>query len=328
MTTEIRINSIWSWIYNKTIALEKRHFRGRFAVSYFLKWLRQHKINKTKKFTDLPLVSTKIEGQNLIVPLAHNLAFYKERYKQYDKHIIQICQYVQSLLGDLAFIDVGANVGDTVINLGIIERARYLCIEGDEFYYNLLNCNLANYKYAYKAINCFLTDEIGAKAHYQVEHAVSSAKLTNTDVPQNGGGGVFFKRLDDIVEGEGFVPNILKIDTDGFDFKVLRGCNKILQDMKPVIFFEWWSIRLKELNEDPVSIFDYLRNFGYQRALFFDNYGKEFVSLALYEKDNLRTLSEYSCDLTSQIRHYDVLLFHEKSQLSIDGFRKWIDMNP
>lgn len=130
------------------------------------------------------------------------------------------------------------------------------------------------------------------------------------------------------MEGEGFVPNILKIDTDGFDFKVLRGCNKILQDMKPVIFFEWWSIRLKELNEDPVSIFDYLRNFGYQRALFFDNYGKEFVSLALHEKDNLRTLSEYSCDLTSQIRHYDVLLFHEKSQLSIDGFRKWIDMNP
>lgn len=188
MTTEIRVNSIWSWIYNKTIALEKRHFRGRFAVSYFFKWLRQHKINKTKNFTDLPLVSTKIEGQNLIVPLAHNLAFYKERYKQYDKHIIQICQYVQSLLGDLAFIDVGANVGDTVINLGIIERARYLCIEGDEFYYNLLNYNLANYKYAYKAINCFLTDEIGAKAHYQVEHAVSSAKLTNTDVPPNGGG--------------------------------------------------------------------------------------------------------------------------------------------
>ena len=141
------------------------------------------------------------------------------------------------------------------------------------------------------------------------------------------GGGVVFKRLDDIVKDEEFVPDLLKIDTDGFDFKVLRGCKKILQDMKPVIFFEWWSIRLKELGEEPVSIFEYLFTFGYRKALFFDNYGKELVSLEINEKDNLTRLSEYSCNLTSQIRHYDVLLFHEKSPLSIDGFRKWVDSN-
>ena len=327
MMTEIRTSRIWSWIYNKTVKLETVHFRGRFAVSCFFKWLRQHKISRTKDFTDLPLVSTQIEGRDLIVPLAHNLAFYKERCRHYDRHIIQICQYVQSILGNLAFVDVGANVGDTVINLGITEHARYLCIEGDTFYYNLLNYNLGRYQYSYQAVNCFLTDEICARANYQVEHAMSSAKLINTDAQKNGGGGVVFKRLDDIVKDEEFVPDLLKIDTDGFDFKVLRGCKKILQDMKPVIFFEWWSIRLKELGEEPVSIFEYLFTFGYRKALFFDNYGKELVSLEINEKDNLTRLSEYSCNLTSQIRHYDVLLFHEKSPLSIDGFRKWVDSN-
>ena len=192
MMTEIRTSRIWSWIYNKTVKLETVHFRGRFAVSCFFKWLRQHKISRTKDFTDLPLVSTQIEGRDLIVPLAHNLAFYKERCRHYDRHIIQICQYVQSILGNLAFVDVGANVGDTVINLGITEHARYLCIEGDTFYYNLLNYNLGRYQYSYQAVNCFLTDEICARANYQVEHAMSSAKLINTDAQKNGGGGGSF----------------------------------------------------------------------------------------------------------------------------------------
>ena len=136
-------------------------------------------------------------------------------------------------------------------------------------------------------------------------------------------GGVLFRRLDYIVKEENFVPNVLKIDTDGFDFKVLRGCSYILQSCRPVIFFEWWSIRLKELGEDPIGIFHYLSGLGYKRALFFDNYGNELVSCHVDDIENLRRLSAYSCDYANQIRHYDVLLFHEDGGLSIEGFQKW-----
>ena len=197
MASGMKVSRGWSFLYNATLKMENKHFRGRLPLIYCLKRLRQHKIDKTKDFTNLPLVRTEIEGRSLVVPLAHNLAFYKEKFAHYDKHIISICQYVQSRLGALAFIDVGANVGDTVINLGIADHAQYLCIEGDAFYYKLLRNNLGNYSYQYHAINCFLTDQTSQDHYYQVEHAVSSAKLMYTDKPvdslQNGnpGGGCY-----------------------------------------------------------------------------------------------------------------------------------------
>lgn len=48
-----------------------------------------------------------------------------------------------------------------------------------------------------------------------------------------------FFTLDSIVTIYHFEPNLIKIDTDGFDFKVLRGAQRTLKEYAPVIFFEW-----------------------------------------------------------------------------------------
>ena len=58
-----------------------------------------------------------------------------------------------------------------------------------------------------------------------------------------------------MVKQANFSPNFIKIDTDGFDFKVLRGANNTLKTYKPVIFFEWDKIHLQAQNEDFLSIF-------------------------------------------------------------------------
>lgn len=49
---------------------------------------------------------------------------------------------------------------------------------------------------------------------------------------------ISIKTLDDIILEYHFVPNFIKIDTDGFDFKVLRSAESALISHKPTLYFE------------------------------------------------------------------------------------------
>ncbi len=327
METKIKVNAGWSWLYNEILKLECADFRGRPVVSFCLKRLRRHKIAKTKDFAQMPLVLTKIDGKDIVVPLSHELAFYKKNLELYDQQIVKTCHYVKSALGELAVIDVGANVGDTVVNVGIKDHACYLCVEGDAVYYRLLRHNLGKHKYRYKAIPCFLTDEVATDVNYKLNQGGSSAELRYADILGGDKEEIPFRKLDDIVKEMRFTPNILKIDTDGFDFKVLRGSKTILQAFKPALFFEWDGTMLRKVGENPISIFSYLYELGYKRALLFDNYGNELVSCFTHDIENLSRLTEYTYDYHNQIQYYDVLLFHEESVLSIDEFEKWCHKN-
>ena len=63
---------------------------------------------------------------------------------------------------------------------------------------------------------------------------------------------------------------ILKIDTDGFDLKILRGADNFLSEAKPVLFFEYSPFLLSQQQEDGLSIFPYLQSKGYKNLLIYD----------------------------------------------------------
>lgn len=310
----MRTSRFYTKIYNILLDLNRDSYIQR-GIVFAVGEIRKYKISKTKDYQKMPLVKTFIEGRKIIVPLSHNLAFYKKKYKNYDKHIIAVCNYVKEQKGYYNFIDVGANVGDTIINIGIVDKAKYLLIEGGEYYISLMKRNLKNYKYDYKLVDCFLSDEYSDDG-YEIRYRSGTASLVKDQNQHN-------KKtftLDEVVSKEKFEPNILKIDTDGFDFKVLRGSKNTLKEYKPVIFFEWWSEYLVKNEEEPISIFKLLYEMGYKEGLLFDNYGTPILVIETKDTMNLELLEQYSRNREKQICHYDVLLFHESDILCVNDF--------
>ena len=68
---------------------------------------------------------------------------------------------------------------------------------------------------------------------------------------------------------------LLKIDTDGYDLRVIRGARRLLKATKPVLFFEYSPDHMAAVGEhQPMRVFDELGDLGYDRLLFYDNFGR------------------------------------------------------
>jgi hypothetical protein len=118
-----------------------------------------------------------------------------------------------------------------------------------------------------------------------------------------------------------FHADIMKVDTDGFDFKVIRGADNVIKKDRPAIFFEWDGALLKEQGENLISIFDYLNNQGYKRALVYDNFGEALTIVNTDDTINLTLLMNYTFESNKRIYYYDVLLFHEDSDLKLEELK-------
>jgi len=60
------------------------------------------------------------------------------------------------------------------------------------------------------------------------------------------------------------IPEIIKIDVEGFEIEVLRGLKDTLKAYKPIIIFEHSLYRLKERNKNKEEVFIFLDSLGYK----------------------------------------------------------------
>ena len=125
--------------------------------------------------------------------------------------------------------------------------------------------------------------------------------------------------LDTIVQKSSFSPNFIKIDTDGFDFKVLRGAVATIKAYAPIIYFEWSYTHLLEQAESPLAIFPLLRELGYRELVIFDNFGTLLCVLPSDDRQNLALLMDYTKD-SSQIHYYDVLAIPSQSAFNLQEY--------
>ncbi|WP_430666882.1 FkbM family methyltransferase [Helicobacter suis] len=100
------------------------------------------------------------------------------------------------------------------------------------------------------------------QTHRSQHNNTTTQQHNNTTTQQHNNTTTQQHTLDSLLAECGFVPNFIKIDTDGFDFKILRGAYKTLKDNKPVLFFEWDYVHLANQSEVALSIFAFLSNLG------------------------------------------------------------------
>jgi len=263
-----------------------------------------------------PLIDVKVGNRNIVMNLSHNLPLLIAHNPFYDTALTRLCVHIKNAMNRLIFVDVGANIGDTISLITDAVEGEFLCVEGDSEFYNLLVKNTKDIKNVV-CEQVLLGDSVNAqeslvKKHGTAQIALASSSQTSLAIEMTS--------LDNLVQkNKTFLEtNILKIDTDGYDYKVIRGSLDLISHAKPVIFFELAPQFLLDQGENLLSIFGLLKEHGYQTALFYDNRGYPLVKLDTSNLLEIKQILNYA--LFKKDFYFDVLLFHSSLEKSFDDF--------
>jgi FkbM family methyltransferase len=136
-------------------------------------------------------------------------------------------------------IDVGANVGD------VLERVVRLADAGTHIAYEPVPELAADLRTRFPAVDvreAALSDEAGeAEFTVVVDRPSYSGLVERDDIPASATArrriNVALVRLDDVLP-EDYAPDLIKVDVEGAEVRVLRGAQRTLQAHRPVLLFE------------------------------------------------------------------------------------------
>jgi FkbM family methyltransferase len=220
---------------------------------------------------------------------------------------------------DLAVIDIGANVGDTIAVIKSAIDVPVIGIEGDAISFGFLQKNAPLFS------NLTLIQSFLGEKKENIQVAFEKSGWNTTLVPSANGQTLSLKTLDEVLSDEGLFNRtlkMLKIDCEGFDTIILRGAGELLQKHRPVIFFEYNKTNMNAIGEDGLSTLFSMEQYGYHSALFFDNYGRFMLRAPLSDKALISALHDYTEDGVSQVGYYDICLFHQQDEQLSDIFMK------
>lgn len=200
-------------------------------------------------------------------------------------------------------IDVGANVGDTLVGmLGNKDNLEYLCIEASDDFFSDLEKNVQlllsqNSELRISIVNEFVgrdVTDVSMVGKNGTKHAVID------------GGGIKSKTMTSILSEldiDSSRLSLLKTDVDGFDWDVIRSSFKVLQH-NPYVYFECEYDDLEKMRSYK-ELFAEMVSIGYSKFAFFDNFGQFIVST-----DNLTEVGELLDYVKRQNFHNSTRTYH------------------
>lgn len=304
----MKVKWFYSIIYNLLLKKYKFRNKGLFGKIWIFFW------ENSSKFFSGPVYTT-IHSFKAVVNNGNSYALYARLFPNYNNPLLQLVHSVHELKGSsLSFIDVGSAVGDTnlflVKNLGN-KIANFYCIEGDREYYQYLKENSRNFPNSL-LFNVLLGDGENNKIKSLVKTHLGTASAVGDEILNSVSlDSLLFDKLKKEVD-------VIKIDVDGFDGKVLKGSQKIIERYRPYIIFEWHPIMIQRTGNEFNEHFEVLLELGYDRFLWFNKYGCfshfdlkfDFESRQELIKLCLGNIHEYDW-------HYDVIALHSESKIDI-----------
>jgi FkbM family methyltransferase len=239
---------------------------------------------------------------------------YKRRFRLYDTALGGIARIARGKYPDIHAIDIGANVGDTAALICKFIDIPVLCIEGDSRLLPLLREN---------------TRGIGGKIEIEPGFIGTDGQSVNPRlIGDRGRNACLVDALDDggpmklrtlesvLADHPSFAAaKLLKTDTEGFDFDILRQSIGFIRRAKPVVFFEY-DPHFKPSDPDAgLKTIEALIDAGYSTFVYFDNFGNLLLDVDSEQRGTFASLDRY---LDSNRRHgpavyyFDICAFHRE----------------
>ncbi len=256
-----------------------------------------------RNFNDPPCSMT-AHGRSLQLPLSHELPFYLKLLPLYDSLLERLNVFLHGIYGPLKCLDVGANIGDTIAALYQGGQDQFLAIEPNSKFNGYLqkNWNIPNVKILNRVCSSY-----NGKDTYEIIEKQGTASFYKN--PQ----GLEFQTVTVdtlLIENPEFSGlNLIKVDTDGNDFAVLRGAKQALLS-QPVVLFECDVFRNAHYVEDCLEILALFRDTGYKSMLLYEKFGYPMGCFKLDDLAHFKKLLFYQ--LTKKYIYFDILLMKEK----------------
>lgn len=224
-------------------------------------------------------IDYRIGNFNICLPNDHKLPEYQKAFKNYDKKLKNILESISKYQNIKTIIDIGANVGDTAAFLRTQTESKIICIEGDQMYLKYL------YKNSKIIPNLAIVDAyVGTEDETflgEVTRKDGTAKIIQKKNYSEGKVEVKTKSLCTILSNLRIDPDriqLIKIDTDGYDFKILHSNEELIKQYKPNIYFEY-DINFNDSDAtDALNLVLLLETLGYTLVIY-DNFGNLMDSI-------------------------------------------------
>ena len=254
------------------------------------------------------------------LPPDHLLPDFQKGCKKYDRFLPVLARH---LANDATVIDVGANCGDTLgAMINSNSAVHYVCIEPDDAFFKYLELNISLIKKARPNASILpIKALVGHKVQSACLEGVGGTKhavcYTTTE------SSLCSQSLDEIVSNLDLSKiQLLKSDTDGFDFDVIDSAADLIRSHKPMLFFEC-EYRNESQKHGYESTIARLESAGYQDWTVFDNFGE--IILRTNDISILTQLVNYIWAQNTQktvrtIYYYDILATPPTTQILLIMF--------
>jgi len=268
-------------------------------------------------YSNKKIVRRPLYGKQALMPKSHSIGYNLAHFPYYNSNLQRLVREYQQFRKDgFSIIDVGANIGDTLLMLRQTTDNRIHCFEGDPFYFKLLQENAKGIDRCYLH-PVLLSDK---PASLKVRNRIN---LGTSEFTEDAGGELSEFDSIDTYAAKHFPMEpigVIKSDTDGFDLKVIRGAAKTIAAHQPLLFIEYDRALFEKNGDEGLPFLEFLDGLGYQGALFYDNFGKLLCITSLGEKNTIRSLHDYIRESGITFPFYDLVLFPARDGAFFDSF--------
>lgn len=302
--TPIRDDKFASLVYN--LLLEWQHFESHPRLGRVWHYMWQ---TACDRFTTQ--VSTNIHGQRAIVNFGHTYPLYARRYKRWNNPLLELVNQVHHYKKrPISLIDVGAAIGDTVLLIeancpGMVEH--YYCIEGESEFFTLLQENIGSWETVHpiKALLSNKTEVIPSLTRIHAGTASAQGDSLERAVTLDS---LFIEYNPDAI------IDVLKIDVDGYDGRVLRGSQYILEKHRPAVIFEWDPFLCQKTGNDWCDHFIGLNELSYNRFVWFSKYGDFSHFTTCMDSHSVNRMAEVCLSNAHDYNwHYDIIALPDEA---------------
>lgn len=208
------------------------------------------------------VVVREVQGVRMVLPWSHRLPDYAGPGSVYGQNLVELAKLLAESSA-LTVLDVGANVGDSTLQILDAAEGKVLCVEADRYYLDFLHRNVDADPRITVVEKLLAVDDaaerttavrsggttrfVGASGDADAMPSISPARLRETH-PE-------FDRL-----------RLAKSDTDGYDCALIPVIAQAWADAKPVLFFEYDPYLTRIAGYDPADIWPRLEALGYRQA--------------------------------------------------------------
>lgn len=250
-------------------------------------------------------VVREVQGVSMVLPWPHRLPDYAGD-GPYGQNLVQLAAALAESSAPVTVLDVGANVGDSALQILHATDAQILCVEADPYFLEYLHLNVDSDPRV-AVVEALLTPDPDTGA-------TTAVRTGGTTRFAEGEVGDALPTVTPEALRERFPSfaglRLVKSDTDGYDVALVPAIAEAWGSAHPVLFFEYDHRLSRVAGNDPLAVWPRLKELGYRDVAVWGNGGEPLGRTTVDDIPARTAPLEVKAGIRAQA-YWDVAVVHE-----------------